>query len=245
LKIVLSRKGFDTKFGGGASPIMDGRPVSLPIPASNGETTTYEDRGLAQAVVRASRGRIAGDSACHDDPMFADGHCWLGQVGAAQGHLRNQGVGPGDVFLFFGLFADPATGERHHRLFGYMRVLSTGAPEQIRREACWREPPRPHPHLSGQWHRNNALWFGEGKLASSACDALRLTTPKERRWARWSVPGWMMDSPPTYLRGDWRRINANTLDTRGIWQEGVCDIGDAEEPMCWLESVIAEIGREA
>jgi hypothetical protein len=245
LKIVFSRKGFDTKSGGGASPIIGGRPVSLPIPAANGETTTYEDRNLAQAVVHASRGRIAGDSACHDDPMFAEGHCWLGQVGAAQGHLVNQGVGPGDLFLFFGLFADPCTGKRHHRIFAFMRVLATGSPSHVRRQACWKEPPRPHPHLSGKWPRNNALWFGAGATARHAGDSLRLTRQGERRWARWNVPGWLMENRPSYLKGDWRRIDCTTLDTRGIWQEGVCHVGDGEEPRHWLDGIIAEIEREA
>lgn len=245
MKIVFSRKGFDTKFGGGPSPILDGRPVSLPIPAANGEATTYAELGLGDAVALASRGRLCGGDTCHDDPMFADGRCWLGQVGAAQGHLRNQRVGPGDVFLFFGLFADADTGARHHRLFGYMRVLATGAPEQIRQEPCWIEPPRPHPHLSGDWRRNNALWFGEGYVASRAGNALRLTASGERRWARWTVPEWLMANPPTYLQGDWRKLDETTLDTRGIWQEGVCDIGEASEPRRWLERIIAEIERES
>lgn len=244
MKIVFSRKGFDTKFGGGASPIMDGRPVSLPIPASNGESTTYSDRGLADAVSLASRGKITGDLGCHDDPMFADGHCWLGQVGAAQGHLMNQGVGPGDVFVFFGLFADPRTGDRHHRIFGYMEVLLAGPPDRVRQQGRWKEPPRPHPHLTGTWHRNNALWFGSGETARNAGDNLRLTRQDECRWARWTVPGWLMQNRPTYLKGDWRRIDANTLDTRGIWQEGVCDIGEADEPRYWLECILAEIKRE-
>jgi len=244
LKIVFSRKGFDTKSGGGASPIIEGRPVSLPIPGANGETTSYSDRGLAEAVHLASRGRIGGNSACHDDPIFADGLCWLGQVGAAQGHLVNQGVGPGDVFLFFGLFANPCTSVRHHRIFAYTRVLATGSPGHVRRQACWKEPPRPHPHLSGKWARNNALWFGTGETARSAADALRLTVGAEHRCARWTLPGWMMENPPSYLRGVWRRIDATTLDTRGIWQEGVCDIGEADEPRRWLEDIIAEIERE-
>jgi hypothetical protein len=176
--------------------------------------------------------------------MFADGHCWLGQVGAAQGHLRNQGVGPGDHFLFFGLFADPETGERHHRIFGFMRVLATGAPGEVRQAPCWREPPRPHPHLAGEWHRSNALWFGEGRTARRASDALRLTVRGERRFARWAVPDWLMHKPPTYLQGNWRQIDETMLDTRGIWQEGVCHIGDAQEPRRWLEGIVAEIGRE-
>lgn len=244
MKIVFSRKGFDTKFGGGASPIIGGKPVSLPIPAGNGETTTYRERGLADEVALASRGRITAEHACHDDPMFANGYCWLGQVNAAQGHLRNQGVGTGDVFLFFGLFADPETGARHHRIFGFMRVACHGAPAEIAEHPDWRAPPRPHPHLSGQWHHNNAIWHGEGQAASLASDALRLTAYGERRWSRWAAPEWLMVNRPTYLQGDWRRADETTLDTRGIWQEGVCHIGKADEPRHWLERIIAEIERD-
>jgi hypothetical protein len=39
---------------------------------------------------------------CHQDPMFHDGRCAFGQTGAAQGHLAKQGIGIGDMFLFFG-----------------------------------------------------------------------------------------------------------------------------------------------
>lgn len=244
MKIVFSRKGFDTKYGGGPSPIVDGRPVSLPIPGANGETTTYADRGLGEAAALASRGRLTGNSACHDDPMFADCHCWFGQVGAAQGHLRNRKVGPGDIFLFFGLFADPVTGERHHRIFGYMQVACAGSPQAVRLDPNWREPPRPHPHLSGTWHANNAIWFGKGQTARHASDALRLTVIGERRWSRWRVPEWMSRRRPSYLKGDWRWIDRRTLDARGVWQEAVCDIGRAREPRRWLDAIIAEIGRE-
>ena len=54
-----------------------------------------------------------------------------------------------------------------------------------------------------------------------------------------------MANRPTYLKGDSRRIDETTLDTRGIWQEGVCHIGDAAEPRRWLDGIIAEIERGA
>lgn len=241
MKIVFSRKGFDSAYGGAPSPILGGIPVSLPIPGSNLELTTYADRGLSDLVESATGGRLSGADACHDDPMFADGHCWLGQVGAAQGHLRNQHVGPGDVFLFFGLFADEASGERHHRFFGYMRVIATGSPETIVRGSRRMQPPRPHPHFSGTWHRNNAIWFGEGQTSAQASEALRLTINGERRWSRWRVPEWLYTNRPTYLGGDWRWLDRRTLDARGVWQEAVCDIGEAEEPRRWLDGILAEI----
>ena len=43
MKVILSRKGFDSGYGGWASPILpDGRMLSLPIPASNG-LLSYDD----------------------------------------------------------------------------------------------------------------------------------------------------------------------------------------------------------
>ncbi len=32
MKIIISRKGFDSKYGGCPSPIIGNRPISLPIP---------------------------------------------------------------------------------------------------------------------------------------------------------------------------------------------------------------------
>ncbi len=111
MRIVFSRKGFDSSAGGGPSPITacaDGkaRPISLSIPDSKGfSRTTYGDLGLGDHAARASRGRLGVGDLCHHDPMFLpDGTCLFGQTGAAQTHLERQGVGVGDVFVFFGLF---------------------------------------------------------------------------------------------------------------------------------------------
>ena len=56
----------------------------------------------------------------------------FGQHAAAQGHLQNQGVRPGDLFLFFGRFRPvepPGAAWRYvkntpvvHRLFGWLQV---------------------------------------------------------------------------------------------------------------------------
>lgn len=239
MRIVFSRKGFDSKFGGGASPIVGGRPLSLPIPGSNGETTTYRDRGLSGFVERASKGVLSADAPCHDDPMFDAGHCWLGQVGSAQGHLRNQRVRKGDIFLFFGLFADEQTGRRHHRIFGYMRVAATGGPHDVVSAPGWRAPPRPHPHFSGRWRGENAIWFGPGSTASTADPRLRLSDEGENEWSRWRVPEWLIEHRPSYLKADWRWDRFPLLDTRGIWQEAVCDIGRNARAMDWLSETIA------
>ena len=56
----------------------------------------------------------------------------LGQTGAAQTHLDGQGVGPGDVFLFFGWFREVEAVSRNwryvprapdlHVMFGWLEV---------------------------------------------------------------------------------------------------------------------------
>ena len=51
MRIVFSRKGFDSAAGGGPSPIVDGRPLSLPIPTAGPSRTTYDDLGLGDVFV--------------------------------------------------------------------------------------------------------------------------------------------------------------------------------------------------
>jgi hypothetical protein len=242
VKIVFSRKGFDSSAGGVPSPIVGGRPISLPIPEKPPSPTTYDVLGLGQTVEQATRGRIGRHATCHDDPMFADGHCWLGQAGSAQGHLRRNGVGAGDVFLFFGLFREPTTGERHHRIFGYMRVACFGPPEQIRGLSPWREPPRPHPHLSDRVRRQNTIYFGPGATAGNAGQSLRLTI-SDGPLNIWRLPDCLALFGLTYHANPDRWLGNGKLDSAKRGQEFVCDVGDNGEALQWVEGMIAEISR--
>ncbi|MEO0699368.1 MAG: hypothetical protein AAFY81_06585, partial [Pseudomonadota bacterium] len=73
MRVIFSRKGFDTSAGGGPSPIVDGAPVSLPIPDTKGlSRTSYGDLGLGERASRASRGRLKAGDLCHHDPIFLD-----------------------------------------------------------------------------------------------------------------------------------------------------------------------------
>lgn len=240
MRLVFSRKGFDSTAGGAPSPIIKGHPLSLPIPATRGETTTYGAVGLGDPAHAVTRGRLSHDSKCHDDPLFSDGSCWFGQCGSAQGHLAKSGVVPGDVFLFFGLFADEETGERHHRIFAHMTIAAMGSPAGIRMHPHWREPPRPHPHLAGDWPANNTLYFGPAGTAATDSPALRLTCgggPLNL----WTVPRWLNRFGLTYHGNPERWIGDSQLDSVRRGQEFVCNIGDAAEPRRWLEDIIAEI----
>jgi hypothetical protein len=240
MRVILSRKGFDSSAGGSPSPIIGGRPVSLPIPERPPSPTTYDDLGLGQIVEQATRGRIKRDANCHDDPLFADGACWFGQAGSAQGHLRNQGVGVGDVFLFFGLFADPETGERHHRIFGYMRVACFGKASEIRRCAAWREPPRPHPHLAEKVRSNDTIYFGPGTVSKSCSKKFRLTAaggPVNT----WEVEPWLKRLGLSWNMAPERWLSETKLDSAKRGQEFVCPIGSNPDAIAWLNAIIREI----
>jgi len=120
MKIILSRKGFDSSLGKVPSPIFpSGELCSLPIPesVSNGHSIRYEEikvgeRSLGSMVNDLTRGRIKGDASAHLDPDLNSGSIprlpgWkplFGQAGAAESHLQNKGVKEGDVFVFYGWF---------------------------------------------------------------------------------------------------------------------------------------------
>jgi len=178
---------------------------------------------------------------CHEDPMFFDGRCLFGQCGAAQSHLRRQGVGFGDVFLFFGLFADEISGERHHRLYGYMRVDSMIEGDALRLDhGVIQAAPRLHPHTMGEWNANNCLYVGSGKLAANTDPRLRLTTGGGPL-RLWDVPPWLPETGLSYHGRPERWRDGGQLEIVSRGQEFVANIGEREEPCRWLDDVIEAI----
>ncbi|WP_343081446.1 hypothetical protein [Ostreiculturibacter nitratireducens] len=241
MRIIFSRKGFDSGAGGAPSPIIDGRPISLPIPTNRRSETTYADLGLSEIVEAATKGRIAGTSLCHHDPMFENGRCAFGQTGAAQAHLANNAVGVGDVFLFFGLFAEPSGRDRHHRFFGYLQVedvISLGA------HPVADDQPRGfamrHPHSLGEWNPNNTLYLGRGQITHSAHDELRLSRPGGGV-SHWRVPPWLVEVGLTYHARPDRWEGTDTLNVAARGQEFIAEAGERDDARRWLEDVISGI----
>jgi len=241
MRIILSRKGFDSSAGGGPSPIVAGCPVSLPIPDAKGlSPVTYGDLGLGGHAAKASRGRLGAGDACHHDPMFReDGTAILGQCHAAQGHLLKQGVREGDVFVFFGLFEGAGEG-RHHRIFGYLAIE-----QRIDLVTC-EEAVRAHyralgqPHAFGLHGANDMLYVGRGAAARSAPAALRLTAPGAKP-SQWIVPDWLHRTGLSCHEAPWRWGEAGRLQAVSRGQEFVAPVGDDPEPRAWLDRVIAAI----
>ncbi len=145
MKIILSRKGFDSSSGGVPSPILPNEQLlSLPIP-DHRQSTRYcdlqrRDLNFGQLVEQLTKGKVSADRGVHLDPDLSPNYLprtngWrptFGQYGAAQAHLNNQGVAAGDVFLFFGLFNSviedggvwrwQVNSAPSHRLWGYLQI---------------------------------------------------------------------------------------------------------------------------
>lgn len=118
MKVILSRKGFDSANGGIVSPIFeDGTMLSFPIPSKEHEKDKirYADlvcNGISLSNILRDLG-YKGDECCHLDPDL-DGSRrknaikgWkpaFGQINQSSSYLINKGIGKGDLFLFFGNF---------------------------------------------------------------------------------------------------------------------------------------------
>ena len=118
MKIILSRKGFDTgkKTGGIPSPIMpDGTLLSLPI-QSDYDNLRFDElmwQGMTYLDILSQLKHNRTWTTCHLDPDIRPDvrafeiEGWkpaFGQIGSAQGVLRNSDISENDLFLFFGLF---------------------------------------------------------------------------------------------------------------------------------------------
>ncbi|OWU86166.1 hypothetical protein ATO6_04760 [Oceanicola sp. 22II-s10i] len=239
MRIIFSRKGVDSAAGGCASPIVDGRLLSLPIPAPfERSLTTYDDLGLGDLIERQSRGRVRRDALAHADPEFHAGRVAFGQTGAALSHLENQGVGPGDVFLFFGVFDHD--GRRDHRIFGWMRIEAILSPADADGPRAPLGGSFAHPHTLAGWGAGNTIYVGPGACGAPPDPALCLTAPGAAL-TDWRVPGWLRDRGLSYHGAPGRWTPPDRLRAVARGQEFVTDVTGHAAAAFWLENVIERI----
>lgn len=129
MKIILSRKGFDSTYGGKPSPIYNGQFISFPVPEKGSgikysdlkfvDGSSYykimEDLGIEKVKLKKESINIE-QAEAHLDPdlresiFFGERPAgWVpifGQDKAAQGHLDKHNITVGDLFLFFGTFRE-------------------------------------------------------------------------------------------------------------------------------------------
>lgn len=163
-RLILSRKAFDATAGGGSSPILpSGHIVPLPIPGGVGGIPYSRiewDVGKDLASLMAELGIEDPGLAHHDPDLVAASRPresgWrpiFGQADKASQHLANQGIGSGDVFLFFGRFRWTErtsaglgfVGDPLHVLWGYLEVGEVREPTGDPAPPPW---ARDHPHYA-------------------------------------------------------------------------------------------------
>lgn len=267
MKIILSRKGFDSSSGGVPSPILpDGRIVSLPIPDPL-SPLRYGDigRDIGCLASNLTRGRIRRSSRAHLDPdlVAADRPRhpqWrpiFGQAGAAQGHLARQGVGPGDVFVFFGLFRralrqrgrwvfDPAAARRHV-IWGWLRIAEIWAVDDCGERV--RQWAGEHPHFARAPDPNNTVYLAASKADAGVFERVAshrvLTHPDSERPGLWRLPEWFRPRagrwPLSYHRRSSRwqpQAGVTLLEAVSRGQEFVLDTRHYPEARCWLDQLL-------
>lgn len=198
MKIILSRKGFDSAYGKVPNPILpDGRLIPLPIPQpmrlmSRKQGHRYADLSyhgvrLGPLMEQLTLGRIRAGDPCHLDPDLHRGATsrpprWrpaFGQIDAAQGHLAKSGVGRGDLFLFFGWFQEieetagkwryVKTSPSRHVIYGWMRVDQVISLADRKAQGEILLPHSQHPHVMYEGTDGaNALYLAAKRLNGSA-----------------------------------------------------------------------------
>ena len=262
MKLVFSRKGFDSSAGGFPSPIIDGKPISLPIPYPS-SNVSYRHLDLGKIVKDLTGRKLTDKDLCHNDPDLEMGA--FGQVSSAQSHLHNQNIGSGDLFLFFGWFREAeivncnyrykSDAKDHHRIFGWMFVdqkFSVGSETEKFRRKCTKYAN--HAHAIGKWGPNNTIYvasetfslFGEhtikgfGNFKVSKQTLLTSDNAPSKRF--WSIPEWLNPAKggciPSYH--DEKSYIDGMLKTVGRGQEFVCHPRQNRKFKEWLLALFSE-----
>ena len=191
MKLILSRKGFDSSEdnGGCASPIFpDDTLYSLPIPDSDSKITYGElqhgDINIGEIVEDLTDKDVRRDHYAHLDPdinyaAYPRQEGWrplFGQGKGHQTHLSKQGVQVGDLFLFFGFYqqVEKTSGgwcfvkgaPELHILWGWLQIGEIcEVNEPTKDKFPW---ARSHPHLqylqSPEPYPNNTLYIASDRL---------------------------------------------------------------------------------
>ena len=187
MKLIFSRKGFDSGTGKAPSPIFpDNSIVSIPIPDKHSEIeyqhiNAPNGANIGDLVEKITKNRIPRHYKAHLDPDLYRGSLrrergWrpvFGQTGSAQGHLKNKDIGVNDLFLFFGKFQRIINDKNQirfdsnskpvHLIFGWLQVDKVfDVNRQKRKMPKWTSY---HPHLARKMRDNNTLYIASKNLS--------------------------------------------------------------------------------
>lgn len=261
MKYIFSRKGFDSTAGGYPSLIFpDGSLFSIPIPSTK-DKYFYSDLDFKydgdsiQSILNNLTGRSVysdrfqhcdfsdNKQYCHYDPMPIIENDFkgiaLGQVGSAEGHLRNQGVGKGDVFLFYGWFrkVEKLNGTWEyminepdiHLIWSYMQVGASAYLDSIdQQDKALESFPFliNHPHIGEQGEMKNRIYLSD-QYKYFSYDINRCLTDMKNYKGRaiWRLPACFHQPDAfSYLNNFLMDGDYTVVSYRGYGQEFVLDM---------------------
>ncbi|MFQ6539430.1 MULTISPECIES: hypothetical protein [Aphanothece] len=255
MKLILSRKGSDSSYGKRPSPIgSDGSMISIPIPEDGFKHgITYNSiRGLPQVLSgpahldpdlrKQARSRKPGWK-----PAF-------GQCDAALTHLLNQGVGKGDLFVFYGWFNGPGLPAKgSHVIWGWLQVGDIYWPGLQNLPDWLRDHPHACPYLKP--HSSNAIYTATDKLnidgvnglpGAGTFDIFRscLRLSYGEKMSHWCVPSALVPSCQSsqtisrHTRKNYTDLGDGTavLATKSPGQEYVIDCDKHPASLEWILS---------
>lgn len=269
MKIILSRKGFDSSNGFMPSPILpDGTLLSLPIPSDEVDLNTYSDLSYGNLtyfdIIKSLNPKtiLRGDSFCHLDPDLrkdvkerpSNWKSAFGQMDSALGILRNQNVTIGDLFLFFGWFRQTEyyNGKLQfvkgapdiHVIYGYLQIGQILSNQDLLPD--WLSS-HPHYSYSDAWKKGkNVIFLPSEKLSFNSrypgVGYLNYSANRVLTKDGYSRRYWDL---PTFFRNLKITCNPNpwvgdVFKSAGIGQEFVFEA--IPEAIYWAERII--IGAE-
>lgn len=280
MKIIFSRKGLDSSFGKLSSAVLpDGTLYWLPIydHSNDDRLPNYGDIeycnvNAEKLISELSDGDCSKYLKPHIDPdiysMYlprADG--WkaaFGQSDSAQGHLENEQVSVGDIFLFFAWFRSASLSVKGykydkyinaHIINGWLQIGEIIKPE-VDNVPSWLNK---HPHIIRNLNGvNNTIYVAADNLTingvntslpaagyfSKISDDLVLTADGKSR-SNWRLPKWFYPTKgrkPMSYHGDMRRwtICEDCVMLKSVdkGQEFVLDCDYYPEAAEWLKNLL-------
>lgn len=268
MKIILSRKGFDSASGGCPSFIIGNKLVSLPIPDEHTELR-YNDVEICGYNVgeifekSKIKPKLNGKKiiTCHLDPDIESG--LFGQCSKAAQHLLNNNVQVGDLLLFFGWFREfdiktykfstqDKTG--NHCIYAYFkigRILDLNNSQDME-EAL--QLTKTHPHIaytSTEYQKTNLLFVADTKLLEDSdirgCGRLKfsqsttLTKPNENK-SIWQLPKCFLNIRMTYHanKNRWVELNKKFCQLKSVCRGQEFIISENKDVEKWAIELIKE-----
>ncbi len=282
MKIIFSRKGFDSKAGGFPSPIFpDGSLFSIPIPDKDAQFKykdldfMYQNESIDSILNDLTFKRINSGRKrecdytdekfhCHYDPMPIVNQNFIGiafgQQGNTEGHLRNQKIEEGDIFLFYGWFKKVEKIDKRwqyiqeapdiHLIWGYMDIGVINYldnKEEKEKTLNTYSFLLSHPHMEALYNKKNTIYLSKNYKFFNYDSKFCLTDLKEYKGrSTWRLPACFKQPEAFTFINNFDSDNNQdvVISFQGYGQEFVLDLekikseNDKREIFTYLEKIL-------